>query len=254
MRAPPFEQSSVLLRPGLTHGFFGRRGGASTGDFESNNMSMSVGDDAENVERNRAAACEALGGQAASLVLMKQVHSSAVITVTEPPAEVIEADAMVTANPGLLLGILTADCAPILLADPEARVIGAAHAGWKGAAGGIAYATVRAMVALGADPRRIIAAIGPTISMENYEVGPDFAAGFLAAQPLAAHRIVKPEGRREHLDLPGMIADQLRGAGTGLVDDLAICTYAYRERYFSHRRATHEGIKAGRQIALIGLA
>ncbi len=254
MTVPPFKQSGALLRPGLTHGFFGRRGGASTGDFESNNMSLSVGDEAEVVQRNRAAACAAVGGSAADLVLTKQVHSSTVITVTEPPGNVVEADAMVTATPGLLLGILTADCAPILLADPEAYVIAAVHAGWKGAAGGIVYATVVAMVALGADPRRIIAAIGPTISMLNYEVGPDFAADFLAVQPLAAHRIVKPEGRREHMDLPGLVADQLRGAGVAMVDDLAICTYADREGYFSHRRSTHEGNRTGRQIALIGLA
>jgi polyphenol oxidase len=253
LTAPVFQQSSALLRPGITHGFFGRRGGASTGDFESNNMSLSVGDDADVVKRNRAAACAAVGGKAADLVLMKQVHSSTVITVTEPSAGIIEADAMVTAEPGLLLGILTADCAPILLADPEAHVIGAAHAGWKGAAGGIAYATMQAMVALGADPRRMIAGIGPTISMPNYEVGPDFAAAFLAAQPLAARRIVTPEGRREHLDLPGLIADQLRGASAALVDDLAICTYADPKAYFSHRRATHERRTTGRQIALIGL-
>ena len=156
--------------------------------------------------------------------------------------------------PGLVLGILTADCAPILLADPEAGVIGAAHAGWKGAAGGIAYATVLAMVALGADPRDIRAAIGPTISGANYEVGPEFAAASRSRQhPHAAVRISRPDGRPRAFRPPGFVADQLLGAGVGLVDDLRLCTYADPRRYFSHRYATHEGTTTGRQIALIGL-
>jgi YfiH family protein len=161
---------------------------------------------------------------------------------------------MVTGHHGLLLGILTADCAPILLADPEASVIGAVHAGWKGAVSGIAEATVDAMVRLGADRSRIVAAIGPTISAANYEVGAEFAADLLARHPLAASRIARPNGGREHFDLAGFIVDRLRSAGVGLVNDLGICTYAEPKRYFSHRRATHEGTTTGRQIALIALA
>jgi hypothetical protein len=253
----PFEQSPALADlPELRHGFFGRRGGVSTGAFASLNMSMNSGDSLNLVAINRAQAVEVLGFPTASLATVRQVHSSAVVVVTGaptggPPAE---ADALVTNIRGIVLGILTADCAPILLADPEAGVIGAAHAGWRGATSGIVGATVHSMVGLGADPSRIVAAIGPTISGANYEVGAEFAANLLAQHPEAASRIDKPTGGREHFDLPGFVADQLRNAGVRLVHEMGICTYADPERYFSHRRATHEGSTTGRQIALIGLA
>lgn len=161
---------------------------------------------------------------------------------------------MVTNVSGVTLGILTADCVPILLADPRAGIVGAAHAGWKGAAAGIVAATVDAMIGLGADPAHIIAAVGPAISLANYEVGPQFAANLFARHPQAENRIMRPNGGREHFDLPGFVGDQLRGAGIGHIHDLGICTYADSDRYFSHRRATHEGTTTGRQIALIGLA
>jgi len=178
------------------------------------------------------------------------------VTLTGPPApgESREADAMVTGLPGIVLGILTADCAPVLLADPGAGVIGAFHAGWRGAVDGISHRTLAAMVALGADPARIVAAIGPTISQRNYEVGPDFAAALLAKHRDAGNRLATPKGGRAHFDLPGFVFDQLHGAGIGLVEDLGICTYADPKRYFSHRFATHGGTTAGRQIALVGLA
>ena len=160
---------------------------------------------------------------------------------------------MVSNLPGLIMGILTADCSPVLLADAEAGVIGALHAGWKGAIGGIAYGTVMGMVSLGASPERIVAAIGPTISLENYEVGPEFTADVLRQHRDAANRFSKPEGGREHFDLPGFVFDQLHGAGVGLVDDLKLCTYAEPKRFFSHRYATHKGTTTGRQMALIGL-
>ncbi|MDP1730067.1 MAG: peptidoglycan editing factor PgeF [Devosia sp.] len=252
----PFEQSPALAAiPGLRHGFFGRRGGVSTGIFASLNMSETSGDKLNLVAINRAHALESLGFTASSLVTLAQVHSSMVIALSGPPSEGErpEGDAMVTNVPGLALGILTADCAPILLADPEAGVIGAAHAGWKGAVEGIAHATVRAMAGLGADPARIVAAIGPAISLSNYEVGPQFAAELLARHGDAANRIGRPTGGREHFDLPGFVFDQLHGAGVGLVNDLGICTHADPRRYFSHRRATLEGSTTGRQIALIGL-
>jgi polyphenol oxidase len=153
----------------------------------------------------------------------------------------------------LALGILTADCSPVLLADPEAGVIGAFHAGWKGAIGGIAQATVAAMGALGAEPARIVAAIGPTISQRNYEVGPEFAANLLGRHRDAGNRIMTPPGGKEHFDLPGFIFDRLHEAGVGLVEDLRLCTYAEPKHYFSHRFATHHGTATGRQIALIGL-
>ena len=254
--AIPFEASAALAAlAAVRHAFFGRRGGSSTGDFASLNVSEVSGDKPHLVAQNRAQAVAVLGFPPDSLVTVKQVHSSLVHTVTVPPTdgERPQADALVTNVRGLVLGILTADCAPVLLADPAAGVIGAFHAGWKGAIGGIAEATVDAMAALGADPARIVAAIGPTISLPNYEVGPDFAASLLRQHRDAGNRIATPPGGREHFDLPGFVFDRLHEAGVGLVQDLAICTYADPRRYFSHRYATHRGTATGRQIALIGL-
>jgi YfiH family protein len=142
----------------------------------------------------------------------------------------------------------------VLLADPDAGVVAAAHAGWKGAAGGIVRNTVAAMVALGASPRNIRAAIGPTISGLNYEVGPELAAQAIALDPAAARHISIPAGKsREHFDIPGLLQEQLFEAGVGLVSDLCLCTYADPVRFYSHRYATHHGTTTGRQIAIIGL-
>lgn len=246
--------TSDALDP-LPHGFFGREGGSSTGDFATNNMSVAVGDDAETVERNRDRACRQLGFHGRQLALLKQVHSNRVVTLTErsDPAVAVEADGLVTKHRGLILGILTADCAPILLADHKAGVIGAVHAGWKGAATDIVGNAVRAMVELGATLGNIRAAIGPTISGVNYEVGPEFAAALLERQPLTAAWISRPGGGREHFDLPGFVADQLQAIGIGFVANSKTCTYAAPGTYFSHRYATHHGTTTGRQVALIGL-
>ena len=252
----PFEQSRALERlTGIRHGFFGRRGGSSTGEFASLNVSASSGDKLNHVAQNRAQIAGLLGFSAEQLVTVKQVHSVTVLEVTRQPSpdDIPEADALVTRVHGLALGILTADCTPILFADPEARVIGAAHAGWKGATGGIAEATVAAMVDLGARPDRIVAAIGPTISGPNYEVGPEFAATLLRDHRDAENRITKPNGGREHFDLPGFVFDHLMAAGVSVVDDLGLCTYAEPKKYFSHRYATHKAINTGRQLSVIGL-
>jgi polyphenol oxidase len=245
---------SDALEP-LPHGFFGREGGFSEGPFASLNMSIAIGDSPRHVDLNRRKACVQLASHR-QLVLLKQVHSSRVVALTErpDPERAMEADAMVTNRSDLLLGVLTADCTPILLADREAGVIGAAHAGWKGAAGDIVYATVLAMIGLGAKPTNIRAAIGPTISAANYEVGPEFTAALLAQHPGAASRISRPTGDREHFDLPGFVGDQLRAAGVGFVADCGLCTYADPVAYFSHRWATHNHTTTGRQIALIGLS
>jgi YfiH family protein len=253
--APHETSRSLTGLNGIRHGFFGRRGGVSTGDFAALNVSEASGDQPSLVAQNRALTAEAIGSPATSLATIRQTHSSIVHVITAPPiGERPEGDAMVTDVPGIVLGILTADCTPVLLADREAGVIGAFHAGWKGALDGIAQGTVVAMVALGADPARIVAAIGPTISQRNYEVGPDFARNVLARYPDAKSRFTTPAGGREHFDLPGFISDQLEGAGIGLVEDLDICTYAAPDAYFSHRYATHRGTTTGRQIALIGMA
>jgi hypothetical protein len=253
----PYTVSKVLDVPGIRHGFFGREGGRSKGDLAGNNMSISQGDNPDLVVSNRASAANAMGGyDVTDLVVFRQVHSTRVVTLTERPDRTVatEADAMVTNRPDLLLGILTADCAPVLLADPESGITAAAHAGWKGAAGGILQATVLAMVALGANPSRIRAAIGPTISGANYEVGPDTAREIAALDSTAAGHVLVPDGKsREHFDIPGLLTEQLFGAGVGLVGDLGICTYANPAKYFSHRYATHQGINTGRQIAVIGM-
>lgn len=252
--AIPFETSRPLERiERLAHGFFGRRGGVSTGDFASLNMSEASGDDLTHVATNRAQALGIIGFSADRLVGLRQVHSIAVETVTELTSARAEADALVTKLPGIVLGILTADCAPILYADPEARIIGAAHAGWKGATGGIAEATIAAMEALGARRDRIIAAIGPTISGPNYEVGPDYAREVLEIAPDAAPFFSTPPGGREHFDLPGFLEHRLNRLGLAAVDNLEICTYADSARWFSHRHATHQGTTTGRQMAMIAL-
>ncbi|MEP7240877.1 MAG: peptidoglycan editing factor PgeF [Devosia sp.] len=252
----PYTTSQVLADDRLVHGFFGREGGRSMGELAGNNMSIAQGDNPDLVVSNRSSAAYAMDGHGiADLVVFRQVHSTTVVTLTQrpKPGVAVEADAMVTNRADLLLGILTADCSPVLLADPEAGIVGAAHAGWKGAAGGIVTKTVAAMVALGARPERIRAAIGPTISAANYEIGPDTAAQIAALDAAASAEIAIPAGKsREHFDIPGFLQQQLFTAGVGLVGDLALCTYADPGRYFSHRYATHHGINTGRQIAIIG--
>jgi YfiH family protein len=248
----PETSPALSALPGLRHGFFGRTGGISTGDFAGLNVSTSVGDDPDTVAANRNAVAHALG--LGPLAILRQTHSTRVETITGPIAPgTIDADAMVTATPGITLSVLTADCTPILFADPKARVIGAAHAGWRGAVDGIIGNTVIAMVALGANPGRIVAAYGPTIHGENYEVGEQFKADFLALHPGGEGHFHTPAGGQPHFDLPGFVAEQLRAAGIGSVEQVGACTYAHPERYFSHRYATHQRTRTGRQIAVIGL-
>lgn len=238
----------------VRHGFFGRLGGVSQGDFAELNVSFAVGDDPDAVAHNRSLVAGTMGGGA--LVILKQVHSSRVVTVEAGavPDAGVEADALVTRRADVLLGILTADCAPLLFLDPHAGVIGAAHAGWKGALGGIIENTLSAMEALGAQRRRITIAIGPTISGANYEVGSQFMGDALALNPNAMGAFFVPEGGREHFDLPGFLAGDATRAGAAALTRHDSCTYAHPEHFFSHRRATHEGTRTGRQIAVIGLA
>lgn len=252
----PYEQSPALTAIAtLRHGFFGRAGGGSSGDFATNNMSTTLGDAAE-AAANRAAAATALGFAGDRLYLLKQTHSADVVTLAAVPTggPLISADATVTNLPGVALGIMTADCTPILLADPQAGVVGAAHAGWRGAVDGIIANTVAAMVALGADPTRIVAAIGPTISGPNYEVGDDFRADFLALHPTGSHYFSTPPGKQVHFDLPAFVIEQLAATGISQIERIGGCTYAEPTRYFSHRYATHQGTATGRQIAIIGLS
>lgn len=236
------------------HGFFGRHGGISTGDFAGLNVSHAVGDNPDAVEANRALVAKTLGG--APLVTLKQVHSNRVVTVEAGPLpeKTLEADALVTPRTDVLIGVLTADCSPLLFLDPHAGVVGAAHAGWRGAVGGILQNTVAAMEALGAQRRHILLAIGPTISQKNYEVGEQFKTDALNQNAKTEAAFLTPPGGKPHFNLPFYLAAEARALSLAEVTDTALCTYAEPARFFSHRYATHQGTKTGRQIAVIGLA
>lgn len=240
---------------GLPHGFLGRRGGVSGGLYASLNVGLGSKDDPAAVDANRARAVAA-ACPGATLVTVHQVHSPAVVTVTEPiaPDRRPPADAMVTDRPGLALGVLTADCAPVLLADVTAGVVGAAHSGWGGALGGVCKATVEAMVALGADRARIAAAVGPCIGRRSYEVGPEFRERFAAADESYDAFFTSGGGDRFRFDLEGFVAARLAAAGVTRIETLGLDTFALPDRYFSYRRTTHaREPDYGRQLSLIAL-
>jgi YfiH family protein len=236
----------------IPHGFLGRRGGVSEGIVSGLNVGLGADDAADAVAENRRRAVAAvLPG--AQLATVYQVHSPDAVTVIRPwpDAERPRADAMASDRPGLLLGIVTADCAPVLLADPEAGVVGAAHAGWRGAHGGVLENVVGEMVGLGAERERIVAAIGPAIAQPSYEVDKAFRANFTEADEafFAAGR-----AGRWQFDLEGYAAARLSRAGVRTIDRLALDTYPDESRFFSFRRATRRGEpNYGRQISLIGL-
>ncbi|HWA79072.1 MAG TPA: peptidoglycan editing factor PgeF [Acetobacteraceae bacterium] len=240
------------------HGFFTRQGGVSSGPYATLNCGLATGDVYEAVLENRSRAARAIGADPARLFVLKQVHGAEVMAVGasawDPGAEP-KADAMVSSRPGAVLGIVTADCAPVLLADAEAGVIGAAHAGWRGAVAGVLEATLAAMRSLGAMPARIRAAIGPAIHQPSYEVGPDLRDAVLG-HDAGDERFFAP-GRREDrwfFDLPGYCAARLTAAGLGSVTTLAADTAADAGRFFSHRRRTLAGGgPIGHQISLIML-
>jgi YfiH family protein len=240
---------------GVAHGFLGRRGGVSDGVHAGLNVGVGSQDDPAVVEENRRRARDmVLPG--ATLVTLYQVHSADAVTVLEPFEERLRphADALVTDRPGLALGILTADCAPVLFADREAGVVGAAHAGWKGAIGGVTDATLAAMEALGARRERVVAAVGPCIARASYEVDAAFFRRFAEADP--ENERFFADGRPDHFqfDLEAYVAHRLAAAGVRTVEMLGLDTYGDPDRFFSYRRATHRGEPDyGRQIAIIGL-
>lgn len=252
-QAVPFVTAPALA--GIPHGFLGRQGGVSKGMFQDLNVGLGSSDNPTAVHENRRRAVEAVV-PGATLVTLHQVHSADVVAVTAPIALDARppADAMVTDRPGLALGILTADCGPVLFADREAGVIGAAHAGWKGALSGVLANTVAAMEELGARRDRIVAAVGPCIARRSYEVDAGFFARFVASDP--EHERFFAAGREGHhqFDLEGFVASRLAAAGVGTVTALGLDTYADPARYFSYRRTTHAGEPDyGRQISLIAL-
>jgi hypothetical protein len=251
-------EADVLRLGGLSHGFFTREGGHSSGRFSSLNCGMGSGDDRAVVQKNRALVAGRLGVRPEALLSAYQVHSPDAALVQGPWPEDGErprVDGLVTATPGVALGVLTADCGPVLFADPEARVIGAAHAGWKGALAGVTSRTLALMESVGAARGRIIAVVGPTISQAAYEVGPEFPVRFTEADPANARYFV-PSERPGHarFDLPRYLADRLRAEGVGTVVNLSLCTFSDEDRFFSYRRATHRNEKDyGRLISAIAL-
>jgi YfiH family protein len=240
---------------GVAHGFLGRRGGLSTGVHAGLNVGIGSDDDSATVTRNRLLAVEAVR-PGAQLLTAYQIHSAEAVTVLAPVDDAFRprGDALVTNRPGLALGILTADCAPVLFADAQAGVVGAAHAGWKGALGGVTDATILAMEAIGADRARIVAAVGPCIARASYEVDAGFLRRFCEDDP--ANERFFADGKADHhqFDLESYVVARLAAAGIGRIEALGLDTYADEDRFFSYRRATHRGEGSyGRQISLIGL-
>lgn len=248
---------SLSRAAGIRHGFHTREGGYSTGLYRGLNCGLGSGDDTATVVRNRAKVESDLGLAAGRLVSLFQCHSAETVTVREPwqSAESPEADSMVTNRPGIGLGILTADCVPVLFADPDARIIGAAHAGWKGAVGGVLESTVDAMAALGSRRDRIIACIGPCIRQPSYEVGADLRETFVSRDDRNI-RFFGTGKRAGHyqFDLAGYVGDRLRGCDLGHVDDVKLDTYSDSRAFYSYRRMTHRNEPDyGRQISIIAL-
>jgi polyphenol oxidase len=251
-------RSPALGRDGASpvrHGFFTRQGGVSRGIYAGLNVGRGSNDDPADVDENRSRVAAWLDVGEPGLVTLHQVHSPDVIVVREPiSGERPRADALVTDRPGVALGVLTADCGPVLFADAGAGVVGAAHAGWKGALEGVLEATIDAMETLGARRERIVAVLGPSISAANYEVGPEFVDRFVAADPSnAGYFAPSPRAGHAMFDLRRYTLERLRGAGVE-ADMVDHCTYADETRFYSYRRATHRGeADYGRQISAIVL-
>lgn len=246
----------IITSDALTarHGFFTRKGGASSGIFAGLNCGPGSSDLAEVVQINRDRVAEAMAVAPQQLVTVHQVHSAEVIVIDAPMAERPRVDGMVSNTPGILLGILTADCQPVLFHDPVAGVIGAAHAGWRGTKDGVLEATVAAMEGLGAARAQIRAVIGPSISQTAYEVGPEFLKAFLGDDPENARFFLQGDGDRALFDLPAFGLSRLRAAGVGHAEWTQHCTYRDPERFFSYRRTTHlNEADYGRLISVIRL-
>lgn len=244
---------NLSAMPNITHGFFTREGGVSTGIYASLNCGMGSGDDKALVQKNRDIATKKLG--VSKLCIAYQIHSANVLIVDKPFTTPPELDALVTATPGLAVGILTADCAPVLLAEPNANVVAAAHAGWKGALTGVLEATIQTMRSLGAEPEHIVAAIGPSICQQSYEVDGVFHARFMEQDPQNDIYFLPARAGHFLFDLPGYCKDRLANAGIHNINILAHDTYCDENRFFSFRRATHRKETVyGRQLSAISIA
>ena len=251
---------SLLLSsvPGVRHAFFTRAGGVSTGIYAGLNGGLGSNDEPDKVKENRRRMAAKLDVPVEKLLTLHQIHSPDVIVAREPWDMTArpKGDAMVTKTPGIALGVTAADCGPVLMVDPKARVIGAAHAGWKGALTGVLEATIDTMEKQGASRGDIVVGVGPMLHQRNYEVGMEFVARFEEADAENA-RFFASASRYGHamFDLPGYIHARLSRAGVLMVDDIDLCTYADEDSFFSYRRSTHRGEPGyGRQLSLIGLA
>lgn len=235
--------------------FFTRKNGVSTGDFASLNCSVKVGDNPAKVRENMRRVAGYLGCTVEKLFVLHQTHSSIVVPVTsrEPFEKTPYADALVTNQTGVFLGIKTADCAPVLLADAENGIVAAAHAGWRGAVGGVLENTVQTMIDMGADVDNISALIGPCIAPQSYEVGDDMRKAFLQADAKASLFFVPAGTGKYRFDLPGYVLARLERRGIGAAEWVGEDTYALEKEYFSHRRSSQKGENSGRQISVIGL-
>lgn len=249
------ESDTLSALPGITHGFGTREGGVSSGIYSTLNCGPGSKDDRENVIRNRERLAARLGASPQRLITPYQIHSADVVAAVEPWAlgEAPKADGVVTCSPNLAIAISTADCVPVLFADPQAKVIGAAHAGWQGALSGVLEATVEQMERLGAQTSQICASIGPAISQTAYEVGEEFKARFLE-QNIENERffIQTSDQTRPYFDLTGYVAARLQNASVNTVENLQLCTYHDETRFFSYRRSCHsQEPDYGRQISAI---
>jgi polyphenol oxidase len=237
--------TSPLLEalPGVRHAFFTRQGGVSDGVFESLNVGLGSGDDPLCVAENRARAARALGQDGAALLTCYQIHSAMTVTVDAPfDHERPWADAIVTRTPGLICGALAADCAPVLIADAEARIVAAVHAGWRGALAGVVGSAIDAMVWLGADPARMSAAVGPCIGPASYEVGLEFLEAFAGADPgNEGFFAVGAQPKKRLFDLPSYVLSRLAAAGVTRAEWIGRDTLAEEDWFFSNRRAVHRG-------------
>jgi len=237
---PPFATTPRLSTlPGVKHGFFGRQGGVSTGIYESLNLGQGSGDNARSIVTNRKLVRDAVGAQ--HLQSCYQVHGTECVWVVAPLKNRPEADGMVTKEAGIALCVLAADCVPILFADAEAGVIGACHAGWRGALAGICESTLERMEAAGADRRNIVAAIGPAIQQASYEVGPEFRDTFLSKAAESEPFFVPGHGDRSYFDLPGFVNSVLLSEAVGAIDRVDHDTCAMDADYFSNRRRNRRG-------------
>ena len=252
------QSKTLAALAGIRHAFFSREGGVSDGIYASLNGGTGSNDAPAKIAENRARMAAQLGVEADRLLTAYQIHSPDVVVVEKPWTSETRprVDALVTKTPLIAIGISTADCGPLLFADAQAGVIGAAHAGWRGALTGVIEATIGAMEKLGADRNRIAAALGPTISQPNYEVGPEFVARFTAADADNARFFaVSPTSGHALFDLPGYITARIERAGIVEFENLALCTYAEPERFFSFRRTTHRNEPDyGRHINAIAIA